>query len=932
MTVYSQCDFSSSGIGNFDGANYNQWDYYPSQGGTDYGSFIQESSDTYGGGNSLLINVDVVNTWQMRVLSTCNYALSNGSNYSISFWLKGELNDKVKVTLQENDNGTVELGSSTVTISSTNWKQYTVNLLSDGDYVKGKIKLTFQDVGIYYLDELSVTEIIASTPKDVSPNNPNIRYTGVGDLTVDVNKATFYRFTEEFATTDYNVTQPRWSAVSDNKRAAASSGITVQFKTSSQTIKAKFVENTTTTEGVTTLAFAVYRNGELYDYVTNNNDNVEFTISNPSGEMADWTITMPTFGQVEFLGLEIDQSADLKSLNSDNRPVYVAIGNSITHGQGQTNLSTHKTYPFQVADSLGYHLYNWGVGGSKINEFVFDNFAGTGVVPDVVSILWGYNDVNCPSCDDDYIQNGTMVFYENLVSDICAAFPDVQIVGVLPTFTTTNFSGAIKSVDFLRTDQARVLDELVADGTCDNVVYFDGSSVTDAGSLADVVHLNDLGATQVAGQIITELLNSGAVTNQIDTLVMRTEYESIGDEIIDLQDYNEGASNYVLTSGNNNNYYALDQNTGVLTIQNEIDDAVNSIHQDDLVITIGSNTYEITIVDAYDYFITTHPEYTVLENYQATVEEPGNPYTPYNNTWGDGAAVNGVDYRMATLVHADNPDKTIFIWDTPSKAVEFGGSSVWCYTSIIWGARDGVREGVEGFPVRVGDINALEMDFDFEQLFGTQDFKIALNQFFTEEDYIAPFSENDGDFFMVFDQIGTWVPPYNDRLKDTLIGGNEYVLLHDSTGSVEKYEGYQLRRAIIKNHDTYLQGSVDLAAIYDDFTSRGYLDEDLYFPNIQIGVEVTEGWGAMRVNELIFQLEKDLVTGEELTLDPINGDVYPNPTSGKLLFAESMVFQVYNILGEFVKEGTGVEVDLSDQKGGVFIVKTEKGSYRIVKN
>lgn len=855
MTAYSQCDLSAIGIGTFDGASYDQWDKLSSQGGTSYGTFTQESGDTYAGANALRADVTVTNAWQMRTISKCDYALTNGNTYSISFWLKGEIGDQVKVVLQENDNGTVEIATSTLDITSTSWEEYTINLTSDGNYVKGKFKFVFQDVGNYLLDEVTVSESTPSTPKDVAPNDPNIRYTGVGDLLVNNTKATFYRFTETFATTTYNVTSPRWSLVSDAKRAAASSGITIQFKTSSQTIKAKFIENITHTQGVTTLAFAIYRNGELYDYVTNNNDNVEFSISNPSGIMANWMITMPTFGQLEFLGLEIDQNTDLQPLNTDSRPVYVAIGNSITHGQGQTNLSTHKTYPFQVADSLGYHLYNWGVGGSKINEFVYDNFAGTGVVPDVVSILWGYNDVNCGACGDDYITDGSLVFYENLVTNICTDFPDVQIVGILPTFTTTTFGSSIKNVTYLRTEQARILDELVANNTCKNVIYFNGDDVTNAGSLADAVHLNDLGATQVADRIITELINVGAVTNEVDTLVMRSEYEKGGDEIVDLNDFNEGLSSYAIISGNGSNYYTIDAATGKITIQNTISDIANVVHQDLLKVEIGSNTYNVTIVDGYDYFITTHPEYTVLEDYQATVETPGNPYTPYHNTWGDGSAVNGIDYRMATLVHTDNPDNTVFIWDTPSKAVDFGGASVWSYTSIIWGNRQGIREDVVGFPIRVGDIKSLNMNFDFEQLFGTQDFKIALNQFFTEEDYIAPFSANDGDFFMVFDQIGTWVPAYNDYLKDTLINGKDYAILHDSTGLIEKYEGYQLRRAIIKNNETYLSGTVDLKAIYNSFTSRGYLNEDLYFPNIQIGIEVTEGWGAIRVNEWDMQLD-----------------------------------------------------------------------------
>lgn len=846
ISGFSQCDWNV--IGNFDGPNYNQWTYYPDQSGTNYGAFSQEGSETYGGANSLKADVTVANTWQMRTLTNCDYAFSDGTIYSISFWAKGTIGHKIKVSIQSNDSGTNELEASTIELTSAEWKEYNVNLTSDGDYAKGRLRFNFQDVGTYYLDEISFEEVTLGTSEFIAPNDDNLRYTGVGYLNATDTKAVFYRFTEEYATTTQATFSP-YVQLATNKRSPASGGITIQFKTNSSFITPKFVENTTLTQGLTTLAFAVYKNGEFFQEFISNVDNVEFDIINAGGEMAEWTITMPSYAQMEFLGMDIEKGSSLETLAPDNRPVYVAIGNSITHGIGQTNTSTHRTYAWQVAQEKDYHLYNWGIGGSKIYDGVFDNFTDLNLTPDVVSILWGYNDA---AYNTAYVENTSIVYYENLVSNICTNFPDAKVVGILPTYTNSNYAG----IDFLRTNQALVLDNLVSNGTCkaENVVYFDGSTVTDASSLSDDVHMNDQGATEIAEAVIQAL---STVTVEVkDTLVMRSEYEVSGDEIIDLEDANEGAVTYSIISGNDNNYYAIDGSTGAITVQNEIIDVANAVHTDVLEVSAGATSYEVTVVDVYDYFIQQNPEYTVLEEYQGTVEEPGNPYTPYNNTWGDGSAVNGVDYRMATMVYPENPDSTIFLWDTPSKAADFGGSSVWSYLNIIWGSRYNLRTDVTGFPIRVGDINTLEMDFDFEQLFGTDQVKIALNQFFTEEDYIAPFNENDGDFFMVFDQIGNWVPPYEDELADTLIGGHNYVLLHDSTGTIENVEGYQLRRAIILNDGQYWQGTVDMKAIYNSFTSRGYLSEDLHFPNIQMGIEVTDGWGAIRVNQWQMRLNE----------------------------------------------------------------------------
>ena len=506
---------------------------------------------------------------------------------------------------------------------------------------------------------------------------------------------------------------------------------------------------------------------------------------------------------------------------------------------------------------------------------MYDNFSVAGITPDVVSVLWGYNDFNCANnCNnDEYIINNTMVYYENLMTNLAVDFPNATIVGILPTFSNTGAYSSVRSLDYLRTAQQGVINTLQASHS--NIHFFNGEEVTDANSLSDDVHLNDLGATQVADRLIEELINQGAVDISIvDTLVFRSEYENVGDELLDLNDASEGAVNYKITKGNTNGYYTIDAVSGVLSIDLIIPDIINDVYYDSLTITAGNNIYNVVVVDAYDYFLETHPEYTVIET-QNTIIESGS-YSAYNNPWGTGSAVNGTDYRMATLAHSDNPDSTVFIWDTPSKADVFGGPSVWCYNNMMWGERYNLRDNIGSFPINVGDIETLKMNFEYEQLFGLKKYNVALNQFFRVEDYIAPFSANQGDFFMVFDQVGSYVPSYEDFLCDTIIGGSEYILLHDSTGNEGKYEGYQFRRAIIKNENLFSSGQVDLAAIYNSFKSRGFLKDELYFPNIQFGIEVTEGWGAVRFNK--FEIDHSSENSYSITYNQ-DGGTATNPTS-----------------------------------------------------
>ena len=641
---------------------------------------------------------------------------------------------------------------------------------------------------------------------------------------------------------------------------------------------------------------------------------------------------MPSFAQIKFLGLEIDQTSDLQNLGIDTRPVYVAIGNSITHGMGQTNLSTHLTYPWLVADSLNFHLYNWGIGGSKIHESIFNNFAVSEITPDVVSILWGYNDINCTNnCNtDDYIINNTMKYYKNLMTNLAATFPNATIIGILPTYSNTSAKSNVRSLDYLRTEQQKIISDLQK--TYNNIHFFNGNDITNEASLNDDVHLNDLGAVQVANELIKELMNQNTVNYEIiDTLVLRSEYENIGDVIIDLNHSSEGSKNYKMIS--ENDHYSINTLTGILSIKKTISDVVNTVSTDLIKVNNGLTTYNITIVDAYDYFISKHSEYTILEDHQKVITEVGNSYTPYNNIWGKGNAVNGIDFRMAMLVHKNNPDSTIYIWDTPSKANVFGGASVWSYQNLFWGERYNLREDIGGFPIKIGDISDLNMKFNYEQLFGTETYKVALNHFLNKEDYIAPFTENDGDLFIVFDQIGNYIPPYNDYLTDTLIEGKEYVLLHDSTGNIENEKGYQLRRAIIKNNGQYTSGSLDLNSLYKSFNSRGFLDEDLHFSHIQFGIEVTEGWGAVRINEFKINYASKIITKTDgSTKNLIN--FYPNPSSNKIFISgiqSKFSFEIIDALGNSITNGiySTSGIDIKNIKEGIYFLLINGISYKI---
>lgn len=198
------------------------------------------------------------------------------------------------------------------------------------------------------------------------------------------------------------------------------------------------------------------------------------------------------------------------------------------------------------------------------------------------------------------------------------------------------------------------------------------------------------------------------------------------------------------------------------------------------------------------------------------------------------------------------PNKTVFIWDTPSEAKSFAdGKNIWGYLNIIWGNRSGVREDLPGYPIKVGDVKKLGIDFDFEKLYGTDDYKIALNNFFTKENTLQPLKTNTGDFFFVFDQIGNYIPKYSVTMPDITLGGNFFSVLYTKNQAT----GRDSRRLIIKDGRQWLKGTLDLLSVYKLFIDNGYIDTNQYIPNIQIGIEVTKGFAGVRVNKWSIQKE-----------------------------------------------------------------------------
>lgn len=510
---FSQC-FNSGGIGDFESGNLTTDFFIGDQGN---GSLSVTTNEQKKGVQSLKVDVTKAGSWQVRLYNNtaCNFNKTIHESFTVSFYLKGDVGSVVKVSIMDN---TTDDQKENVEITSADWKLYLVHFKSKTTSTQGRLKLVFTDVGTYYVDDLNlnkydcnstlngtasiddcgicssgntgISPINSCSYINIYPTNPNLVYEGVLESDISASKATFYRMKKSYVSTSV-------SGYYDQKRAAASSGICIRFKTSSPVIKAHFLENLILGSDVFWHTFDVFKNGEYYGKF----QDLNFEISNPTGELAFWKITLPTFSTIEFINLELLTGYTLEPIADLNKPIYIAIGNSITHGQGINMNSTALGYPFLVADSLNYELYNWAIGGSKVYDGILANLS-TDISPDLVTILWGYNDVHY-SAGDNFFQTSTFVKYETILKTFARDYPDACIMAILPTTTTNPINTSVRTIDSLKSGQLQIIQNLQK--TYSNISFMLGTDYTDMSSLNDAVHLNEDGNQRLANGILAEL-------------------------------------------------------------------------------------------------------------------------------------------------------------------------------------------------------------------------------------------------------------------------------------------------------------------------------------------------------------------------------------------------------------------------------------------
>jgi len=199
----------------------------------------------------------------------------------------------------------------------------------------------------------------------------------------------------------------------------------------------------------------------------------------------------------------IDESASLHPLEFAKRPVYVALGDSITHGSAGLGGVSELSYPFRLGKLLGFDTYNLGVGGSRVSPPIGAMLSDWERI-DLITLLIGYNDFSWAGVPVEAYRAS----YIQLLKSVRKTHPSVPLYCITLTYTRTEKSQ--KTGELPETYRQVVRDEVkkFQDRGDDKIFLLEGTRLTDAEDLIHTVHLTAEGNQRFAEKLYRAILKN----------------------------------------------------------------------------------------------------------------------------------------------------------------------------------------------------------------------------------------------------------------------------------------------------------------------------------------------------------------------------------------------------------------------------------------
>ena len=357
-------------------------------------------------------------------------------------------------------------------------------------------------LGFFILFLLGMQTLFATVV--VPLDNPYISYDGVYYPEITTSKVILNRHLPAMLNDWESGIAGAWI----NQWVITQTGVRIRFKTASPTIDLAFTQRATggTIGGTPTSGFSVFVAGvSIATY-----SSLAFTVSNPNpGTASTFEVSLPNLWSVDFTGMTLADGYALEDPGALNKPVYVAIGNSITHGTGQY-VSSAKGYAFILANKMGWDLHNIAVAGATLGWSIAKNIKGKHV--DHITIKIGFNDFK--------YSTGTLASkkteYGKLIDELRTNHPNAKIYCITPIFSNDNSGAAPYVLADFRTMVAEVVTDRQASDK--NLCLIYGPDISDASMLAsgDPTHLSEYGANLFANNLFAKINNCALSVNTIE--------------------------------------------------------------------------------------------------------------------------------------------------------------------------------------------------------------------------------------------------------------------------------------------------------------------------------------------------------------------------------------------------------------------------------
>lgn len=319
-------------------------------------------------------------------------------------------------------------------------------------------------------------------------------------------------------------------------RAIVPSCVVIRFTTASPTITAHFT-TIPTDKDLKMPQYAVYRNGttNIADYeefkFVGGTTNPVFTFETETpGSNVMYEILLPSLNATAFQGLTLDSGYDLVTNAPYERPVFVAIGDSITMNAGFQSMS-YETYTWKFGRARGMEIYNIAVGGAKTAPDWGSMFPS--LDPEFITVLFGINDWNTGN-DPTLFRSK----YTELLDNIRADHADtplfcITLVAINDKVDPVGSEGV--TVNAFRREIIDMVNERRAAGDS-NIYLIAGHSMTDSDDLLDSFHFDRAGTSKFATN-----LNAA-----IDEILVHSNYTGIA--AIPTNTYSDWAADYSLNA------------------------------------------------------------------------------------------------------------------------------------------------------------------------------------------------------------------------------------------------------------------------------------------------------------------------------------------------------------------------------------------------